>query len=47
MPFDSGVAMPASSGLTLSGTLCSTAFQGRYMYWANPPHRCGGFSALV
>src|SRR5918996_2736031 len=47
MPFDRGVTTLASSADTPSGTLCTTAFHGRYMYWANPPHRCGGISAEV
>ena len=34
-------------GVTPGGTWCSTAFHGRYMYCANPPHRCGGFSSEV
>jgi hypothetical protein len=38
-PFDSGVTMPASSGVTVSGTEWMTQFQGRYMYCANPPQR--------
>ena len=29
MPLESGVTIPASSLDTSSGTLCSTAFQGR------------------
>ena len=44
IPFESGVTIPASSLVTLSGTLWSTAFQGRYMYCAKPPHRWYGFS---
>ena len=39
MPLASGVEMPASSAVTPSGTLCRTAFHGRYMYCANPPQR--------
>ena len=47
MPLDSGVTRPASSGVTVSGTRCSTAFHGRYMYWLKPPHRRPGLSAEV
>jgi len=47
MPFDSGVTNPASSAVTPSGTLCKTAFHGRYMYSEKPPHRVPGFSEEV